>query len=211
MIVSHAHRFVFVAVPKTGSQSVRAALRPVLGPHDWEQCGLFEQRRFPVAALAALGTGHLTCAELQPYLLPEMWRAYRRFAFVRDPVDRFRSLVRFWFPPEGPSATLDDCKRILTDPDSRARRLVRPQSDFLRDADGALVVDLIGRHDRMDSDFSHIVTALGLPPLALPLRNASRPDALVPEFDDELRAMIADVYREDFLLAPLTPRAADAA
>lgn len=211
MIVSHAHRFIFVAVPKTGSQSVRAALRPVLGPHDWEQCGLFEQRRFPVAALAALGTGHLTCTELRPYLLPGMWRDYRRFAFVRDPVGRFRSLIRFWYPPERPPATLDDCKRILADPRSRARRLVRPQSDFLRDADGALLVDFIGRHDAMARDFPRVAAALGLPELALPLRNASPPDAHVPDFDDELRAMIADVYRDDFLLQRQMPRVAGAA
>lgn len=198
MIVSHAHRFIFLAVPKTGSQSIRAALRPVLGPHDWEQCGLFEQRRFPVAGLAALQTGHITACELRPYLLPEMWRHYRRFAFVRDPAARFRSLIRFWYPPDGPAATLDRCKRILTDPAFRSRRLVRPQTDYLCDTDGALLVDLIGDFATLETDFSAIVGALGLPPLPLALRNASATAAHVPAFDDELNAMIADFYRTDF-------------
>lgn len=40
MIVSHRHRFVFFAVPRTGSHAVHAALRPLLGPEDWEQEGL---------------------------------------------------------------------------------------------------------------------------------------------------------------------------
>jgi len=197
VIVSHAHRFVFIAVPKTGSQSIRAALRPVLGPHDWEQCGLFEQRRFPVAGLAALQTGHITASELRPYLLPEMWRDYRRFAFMRDPIARFRSLVRFWHPPDGPAATLDGCKRILTHPAYRSRRLVRPQADYLCDADGTLLVDLIGDFAAMETDFRAIVDALDLPPLPLALRNASAADARIPEFDDELNAMIADFYRAD--------------
>ena len=97
MIVSHARQFIFVAVPKTGSQSVRLALRPHLGEYDWEQCGLFEQKRFPVPALAAIGHGHISCQQLQPFLFPEVWQRYRKFAFVRNPFQRFRSLVNFWF------------------------------------------------------------------------------------------------------------------
>ena len=34
MIISHKHRFIFVAVPKTATHAVRKALRPHLG-RDW--------------------------------------------------------------------------------------------------------------------------------------------------------------------------------
>lgn len=206
MIVSHAHKFVFVAVPKTGSQAVRAALRPVLGPHDWEQCTLFEKRQFPVPDLAALETGHVTLAELRPYLLPEMWRDYRRFAFIRDPFVRFRSLIRFWYPPEGPAPTLDDCKRVLTDPEMRIRRLVRPQADYLVDGDGAMLADWIGCHGRIAADFGAIAAALKLPPLTLPVRNVSARTELPLAFDAELEGMIADFYRADFALRVQLPQ-----
>jgi hypothetical protein len=213
MIVSHTHRFVFVAVPKTGSQAVRAALRPLLGPYDWEQCDLFERRRFPVSALAAIGTGHLTCRELAPYLLPEMWRDYRRFAFVRDPFARFASLIRFWFPADGAErATSDACKRILSDPATRRRRLVRPQSDFLCDESGGLLVDQLGTYADLAGSFARILRGIGIEATpTLPMRNVSSRGVAEPEFDNELMAMIADFYHADFRLPGLSTQAAQVA
>ena len=47
MIVSHRHRFIFAAVPKTGTHAVRQALREQMGDEDLEQVGLFVNKRFP--------------------------------------------------------------------------------------------------------------------------------------------------------------------
>ncbi len=47
VIVSHRHRFIFAAVPKTGTHSVRQALREQMGDEDVEQVGLFVNKRFP--------------------------------------------------------------------------------------------------------------------------------------------------------------------
>jgi len=51
LIISHRRRFIFFAVPKTGTHSVRRALRALLGPEDLEQVGLFERKRFPFPEL----------------------------------------------------------------------------------------------------------------------------------------------------------------
>ena len=55
MIISNLHRFIFVAVPKTGTHSVRQALREHMGPDDLEQVRLFVEKRFPMPELAKLG------------------------------------------------------------------------------------------------------------------------------------------------------------
>ena len=44
-IISHQHRFVFVAVPKVASHSIRFALRPFLDDNDEEQVSLFVRKR----------------------------------------------------------------------------------------------------------------------------------------------------------------------
>ena len=71
MIVSGLHKFIFAAIPKTGTHSVRQALRAHLGPQDLEQVGLFVQKKFPIPELARLQHGHLSLAQVQPYLRPE--------------------------------------------------------------------------------------------------------------------------------------------
>ena len=48
MIVSHRHRFVFFAVPRTATHAVRAALADTLGPKDWRQEALTERVALPV-------------------------------------------------------------------------------------------------------------------------------------------------------------------
>ena len=41
MIICHQHRLVFAAIPKTGTHSVRHALREHMSAEDLEQVGLF--------------------------------------------------------------------------------------------------------------------------------------------------------------------------
>jgi hypothetical protein len=66
MIVSHQHRFIFAAIPKTGTHSVRQALREQLGPDDIEQVGLFVDKRFPYPARAQIRHGHLSLEQVRP-------------------------------------------------------------------------------------------------------------------------------------------------
>jgi hypothetical protein len=204
MIVSHSRAFVFVAVPKTGSQSVRLALRGHLAPVDWEQCGLFERRRFPVPGLAAIGHGHISCMQLRPHLTPDMWRRYRKFAFVRDPFERFRSLMRFWFHT---AHTLDAYKSVLTEAETRKHPLVLPQSEFLCDGDGRLMVDEVGRYAALSAEFRRITGKFSIPYTPLEVRNASQVPEFEPEFDAELRGMLEEFYRDDFRLPGLAARA----
>ena len=64
MIISKLHRFIFVAIPKTGTHSVRQALREQMGPEDMEQVGLFVQKSLPIPDLAKIRHGHLTLSQL---------------------------------------------------------------------------------------------------------------------------------------------------
>ena len=95
MIISFEHKFVFAAVPKTGTHAVRQALRAHLGPEDIEQVGLFVQKKFPIPQLAALQHGHIGLQQLRPHLPPEQFDTFFKFAFVRNPFDRFVSYCSF--------------------------------------------------------------------------------------------------------------------
>lgn len=201
MIISHAHKFIFFAVPKTGTQSVRQALDPHLAEGDWQQHALFGQARLPIPELAARVHGHLSVCDLAPLLPAEVWNSYFKFAFVRNPFERFVSAYVFLFrktlaADHSPQQMVGDMKAALHRRRFRQRVLIQPQSQLLEDREGELAVDLIGRYERLEADFKAICRQLGIR-ATLPRTNPSDHAHYSKYYDAELREMVADFYAKD--------------
>lgn len=197
MIVSFRHGFVFIAIPKTGSQALRQSLRPLLGEHDWEQCRLLDRRQFPVEPLAALGHGHIEWRELRPFLLGKL-EGMTSFAVVREPFARFASLARFVFRDrsEPPADYLDRLKALLSDPARRDHVMLRAQHSFVCDGQGELRVKLL-RYEQLATELEALGAELRLA-IAPPAKvNFSRPEQPF-HYDAELRDMVRERYTEDF-------------
>lgn len=202
MIISRTHRFIFFAVPKTGTHSVRHALRPHLADEDLEQVGLFVQKRFPFPELSAIGHGHLGVLQVRPVLGDEVFSSYFKFAFVRNPFDRFISYCAFMSRQTGqfeasPQAFM---RYIIRDQPPLQHILFRPQHEMLCDADGRLAMDMIGRVESMQRDFDAICSRIGIPGAQLEQVNASRHKPYADYYDDELRALVARMYARDIEL-----------
>ena len=202
MIISNRHRFIFFAVPKTGTHSVRQALRPFLAEDDMEQVGLFVQKRIPLPQLGELGHGHLSVAQVRPVLGEEIFGSYFKFAFVRNPFDRFISYCAFMSRNNGqfeanPQAFM---RFIIRDRPPLQHILFRPQHEMLCDADGRLAMDQLGRVESMQADYDAICARIGIPSLALEQVNASRHSHYAEYYDDELRERVAAMYARDLEL-----------
>ena len=200
MIVSHQHRFIFLAVPRTGTHSVRTALQPHLGEDDWQQESLRRKVVLPVPALARIGHGHLSLRQVQAHLPEQVWCTYFKFAFVRYPYDRFVSLCAF-LNTHNPSYTGNEAafmKKALRAEGLRRRVLVRPQTELLEDELGALGMDFIGRYETFSASFAEVCRRIGLTPPPLPRSNASERNSCGAYYDEELLEMVTDFYRSDF-------------
>jgi len=198
MIISHRHRFIFFAVPRTATHSLRQALRPHLDAGDWEQQMLSGHQVLPVTGLAEVGHGHVSVGQARRALPEEMWRSYYKFAFVRNPFDRFVSVCAFLNRGNPGFAGRETVvmKSLLARPRFRRRVLVRPQSQLLDGGTGAL--DFIGRFESLQEDFDTVCSAVDLPAGALPAVNDSRHRAWTDCYDAELAAAVAHFYRADF-------------
>ncbi len=200
MIVSHSRRFIFVAVPRTGSQSVRAALRPHLGPDDEEQALWRTRKALSHPTLAAIGHGHITAREAAAHLDPELWEGYLTFAFVRDPWERFVSAATLVLGDD-PLFRADPvtCLRLHTQSGDFFEKLhLRPQVEFVLDAEGAPLVDVVGRVERYAADFAAVMARVGLHGATLGHLHRSPPVDRSTWRDPEVVRRVTERYAADY-------------
>ena len=203
MIVSHRHRFIFAAVPKTGTHAVRQALREQMGEEDLEQVGLFVNRRFPWADLAAIQHGHLSLRQVRPCLGDEAFAAYVKFAFVRNPFDRFVSYCAFMLRGGDvfQKAPRDVMRHFLFRDPPEGHVLFQPQAALLVDDDGhTLLTDAIGRVEDMQGSYDAICARIGIPTRALDRVNGTSHRDYRDYYDRELAEGVAARYAIDLNL-----------
>ncbi len=199
MIVSHLHRYLFVAMPKTGTHSVRQALREHLGPADIEQVGLFVNKRFPFDEIARIGHGHLSVRQVRPFLGDAVCDDYFKFTFVRNPFDRFVSYCAFMTRQQGafdrdPQGTM---RHILFELRPMDHVHFQPQYTLLTNDAGELEMDFIGRVERMQDDYDAICARIGIPSRPLDKVNGSRRGDYRQYYDRALMDGVAELYRGD--------------
>jgi hypothetical protein len=202
MIISHQHRFIFAAVPKTGTHSVRQALREHMSSEDLEQVGLFVKKRFPFAELAQIGHGHLTLQQVRPFIGEETFSRYFKFAFVRNPFDRFVSYCAFMARKDG---SFDrNPRQVMHQLLFRIRPmhhvLFQPQHVFLTGENGELLTDDVGRVEDMQTCYDAMCRRIGIPSRALEQVNSSRRGSYRGYYDQRLIDGVRELYGRDLEL-----------
>ena len=201
MIISGQHRFIFAAIPKTGTHAVRQALREHMGPQDMEQVGLFVNRKLPIPDLAKIGHGHLTLQQVRPYFKPEDFDGFFKFAFVRNPFDRFISYCAF---------VTRDHEQFQQDPHGVMRHFVhnpawqhilfQPQHVFVTGADGQLLTDYLGRVEEMQVSYDEAARRIGIPSRPLDRVNATSRRDYRDYYDQSLIDGVTRLYARDLEL-----------
>jgi hypothetical protein len=180
----NAHRCIFVHIPKTAGSSITQAL---FGAPSRHVPYFVYQRANPIK-----------------------FHRYFKFAFVRNPWDRlvstyfflregglnwqdrqwsernlagygdFGSFVRGWLTPENAYSWIH----------------FMPQSHFICNQAGDLMVDFVGRFERLTDDFDVVARRLGLA-ANLPLTNQSEHAPFAAYYDSETRDIVRLVYSRD--------------
>ncbi len=207
MIYAESQRFIFFAVPKTGTHAVREALRPHLSPADWEQQLRYGEQLSPLPEIAAINHGHVSYRQLSSVVGPETLSRFFRFAFTRHPYDRFVSVCAFLArtDPSYKQNPTEWMKSALKRPQFCNRVLVASQHALLSDENGVLGLDFVGRYESLQIDFDAICDRLKLPQVTLAHRNSSEHDSYQQLLNNELREALWKRYEQDFLSFNYSP------
>ncbi len=180
MLLSPKHQFLFIHIAKTGGTSVRAALARGRWADPW-YWPMFLCSRFSHLSGHRIGTKlprHAKVIAAKELLPREVFAALFKFAFVRNPWDLqvssyhhirrerpqhlgghrdFESFLRWKLNPERP-------------PQYHLDTSIELQTDYLIDLRGQLIVDYIGRYERLEKDFAEICARIGIVAPRLPHR-----------------------------------------
>jgi hypothetical protein len=202
MIFSSSKKFIFFAVPKTGTHAVREALRPALEESDWEQQMLTGRMFSPLPSIASIGHGHISYRQLCEAVEPDVVGSCFTFAIVRHPIERFMSVCAFLARTD-PSYDQDPlrwCRTAFERDRFRQRVLVRPQTELLVNAAGELAIDFIGRYENLQTDLNSVLSQLDLPAVTLKSRNVTQNEKPTLEKDPSFVTELEQFYADDFRL-----------
>ncbi|MGH7446771.1 MAG: sulfotransferase family 2 domain-containing protein [Longimicrobiales bacterium] len=171
---------IFVHINKTGGSSIEAAL--------------------------GLPFQHCTAAELRTYLGQRRWQERFSFAFVRNPWDKVAS--HYAYRVKTNQTGLGDrhlefktwVRLAYGDREPRyhdQQKMFMPQTEWIADASGAILVNFVGRFERLNEDFAEVCRHTGRKGLKLPHLKRSAPYDYRRTYDDESAAIVAHWFAAD--------------
>lgn len=223
MILSHAHKFIYIKTYKTGSTSIEAALSAVCGPDDViteaseqlrgvrqkpAQNYRIEHPEKPRRPLWKKLLGrperhyhpsvgyyeHMPAWRVRTYCGEEIWNSYFKFSFERNPWDRQVS----WYHYKTKSKAAAD--KPSFDAFNRDKRRAWVENWELYTAQDQIILDFVGRYESLDADFDEVLGRIGLTgQVSLPKANVSkdRKGSYRDYYTPESRALVAEWYRPE--------------
>ena len=152
--------------------------------------------------------GHIMASDIQKYYPGEFSELFK-FAFIRDPYERFLSAVKYVdcnYQRLAGSPGLPNEKRLFSCPSllmnewlkyqdlEKVNNVFRPQSKYILGSDGEILVDYLGDYSRMEEGMAVVAQRLGHP-IKLEKLNSSGP--LSRKKDEHLIEDVLKVYRND--------------
>ena len=202
MIVSHKHRFIFIHITKCAGTSITHALVPLLGEDDLVLGCTAEGEKLNLASLKRGGLHkHSKAAEAQAILCEDIWQRYYTFAFIRNPWDRQVSIYHWWLTTpwrddddiHAAVAEMRDFEDFVLSPPPNQTSCI----EYLTAGDGTIMVDFIGRYERLDEDFKTLCRTLSLPQRPLDKINTTEHDQFTQYYNPLTRDLVSERFRAD--------------
>jgi hypothetical protein len=145
---------------------------------------------------------HIKASELINAMGKETFETFFSFAIIRNPWDWQVSLYKYML--KNASHHQHDLVKSLGSFDAyikwRCAEEVKFQKDFIYSEDGKLLVDFVGRFERVNNDFVEICSRIGIPTPLLPKRNISNTKPYQQFYNEETRELVRRTFDPDITL-----------
>jgi chondroitin 4-sulfotransferase 11 len=174
---------LFIHIPKTGGTSINAALN------------------FPKPNLNRGIKKHYRWCRIKPKLDPQIWQSAFKFCFVRNPWNRLFSHYRFRkkkprFSKTEHFKTFEYWLKYELTQNTKIGKL-RPQLDWIKDEEGNIDMDFIGRFEQLHTDFETVCQKNHIQ-VDLPHREKSFPPIdYKKQYNTQMIDLVAQFYQED--------------
>ena len=211
MIISHKKNFIFIHIYKTGGTTVT---KPLL-PHARfvEKFSTFWSTRYFISLInKVFNLGdygnrwingvhkHAKATEIRDYLGKNTYKKYFKFSIVRNPYDLQVSLYHYIKQTKGHrdyeiANELSFKQFVYREMDNNAPI----QYDFLSNEDDELIVDYIGKTEKLQKSFDEICGKIDIRPIDLGRKNKSNRDSnYMKYYDEELKKDVYNYFKKDF-------------
>ena len=173
-MICHHYKCLFIHIPKAAGQSIEHVFLKLLNL-DWDTRAPLLLRYNDRPELGPPRLAHLKAREYVPYkyLTQEQFDQYFKFAFVRNPWDRIVSIYKYLGWGRRVEFKTFLLKKLKSEVWPKNYWFVGPQSDFVCNETGDIIVDFVGKFENLRTDFNQVCQHLGLPPTQLPHINQS--------------------------------------
>lgn len=218
-MISHQYKCIFIHIPKCAGTSIEK----VLGHYtlydgrrkqDHRSLRMIER---PVPYIKLLDSDNFIDylrtikyyfkPQLNPYnkfnLKKDQYSTYYKFTFVRNPWDRAFSWYKNVMRDEVHSKDLGLVNNISFEDFLKGNigvRALRPQTYWIKDYNGNINMDFIGKFENLQNDFNVVAETLNLTQFQLPHELKSDNKSYKEFYSDKTKDIVWDFYKEEIKL-----------
>jgi len=178
MPIFHKYKTIHVHIPKTAGTTISSSLgleKDNIHPeHRGQQKHWFWGGNRQLLEKYGMPYQHLNVVQIKEELGEEIYNEYFKFAFVRNPWDRLVSEF-YWAKKNtsesymGSNQQFEDIVKDLENGDiAKYHQRLKTQCSFLKNEQGKIDVDFLGRFENLKEDWIYLSDQLGFPMLHSP-------------------------------------------